>query len=370
MPREGKAGPACSPLRQSSCLPPTSGCDKSSPSSCPSWRTSPPAPKEPPRPRLGSNACSPASSNADSKPPPSKRTASSTPATPSGSLRSRSPRPGPRRLRRKDLASHQPAHPRPHRGPQRKPAPAPPPRENRRPRRQAPGRAPASRTSPSAWGSPSAAASPSCSMAMRGLEPATPWSVFFTGQRKHRGEREDFAFEIPTLCPAAGVLAAWTRLQVMLGDQGLDPQEINNRYGHEVNAGRRPPLPRPGPPSLAPPTQGKSGPPGGSPRPPAPRRRPLPPPLPSCVCDHRGPLVLPSQGQSPRLQSRDPGPPPDPRIQRGHPAPRLHRQPPLRRLPDRRRLRRKPRRPTGHQTGKTAGAGGPPRVPGAATHAA
>ena len=67
------------------------------------------------------------------------------------------------------------------------------------------------------------------------LEPATAWSVTFTGQRKHRGNREDFAFEIPTLAPAADVLEAWERLQVMLGDQVLDPQTINNRYGHQVN---------------------------------------------------------------------------------------------------------------------------------------
>ena len=68
------------------------------------------------------------------------------------------------------------------------------------------------------------------------LEPATAWSVYFTGQRKHRGEREDFSFEVPTLAPAADVLAAWQHLLVMLGDQVLDPQTINNRYGHAVNA--------------------------------------------------------------------------------------------------------------------------------------
>lgn len=67
------------------------------------------------------------------------------------------------------------------------------------------------------------------------LEAATAWSVSFCGQRKHRGDREDFAFEIPTLAPAAVVLAAWERLQVMLGDQRLDPREINNRYSHQVN---------------------------------------------------------------------------------------------------------------------------------------
>jgi hypothetical protein len=67
------------------------------------------------------------------------------------------------------------------------------------------------------------------------LKPATAWSVDFTGQRKHRGDPEDFAFEIPTLAPAATVLAAWERLQVMLGSQRLDPREINNRYGHQVN---------------------------------------------------------------------------------------------------------------------------------------
>ncbi len=67
------------------------------------------------------------------------------------------------------------------------------------------------------------------------LEPATAWSVLFTGQRKHRGDREDFSFEVPTLAPAEKVLGAWGRLLVMLGDQALTPQEINHRYGHQVN---------------------------------------------------------------------------------------------------------------------------------------
>ena len=67
------------------------------------------------------------------------------------------------------------------------------------------------------------------------FEPATGWSVLFTGQRKHKGDREGFCFEIPTLAPAETVLAAWGRLAVMLGDQVLDPQAINNRYGHQVN---------------------------------------------------------------------------------------------------------------------------------------
>ena len=67
------------------------------------------------------------------------------------------------------------------------------------------------------------------------FEPATAWSVLFTGQRKHKGDREAFAFEIPTLAPAEKVLAAWGRLAVMLGDEVLDPQRINHRYGHGVN---------------------------------------------------------------------------------------------------------------------------------------
>ena len=67
------------------------------------------------------------------------------------------------------------------------------------------------------------------------FEPATAWSVMFTGQRKHKGDREGFCFEIPTLAPAEKVLKAWERLAVMLGDEVLDPQRINNRYGHQVN---------------------------------------------------------------------------------------------------------------------------------------
>ncbi|MBE7158042.1 MAG: hypothetical protein INR62_06345, partial [Rhodospirillales bacterium] len=67
------------------------------------------------------------------------------------------------------------------------------------------------------------------------FEPATGWSVMFTGQRKHKGDREGFSFEIPTLAPAEKVLGAWERLAVMLGDEVLDPQSINNRYGHQVN---------------------------------------------------------------------------------------------------------------------------------------
>ena len=91
------------------------------------------------------------------------------------------------------------------------------------------------------------------------LEPATAWSVYFTGQRKHRGEREDFAFEIPTLAPATDVLAAWTRLQVMLGDQQLSPQEINHRYGHEVNAAADRHFRGLVPPRLPRPPKGKAG---------------------------------------------------------------------------------------------------------------
>ena len=67
------------------------------------------------------------------------------------------------------------------------------------------------------------------------FKPATAWSVLFTGQRKHKGDREEFAFEIPTLALAEKVLGAWARLQVMLGDEVLDPQSINNRYGPQVN---------------------------------------------------------------------------------------------------------------------------------------
>lgn len=67
------------------------------------------------------------------------------------------------------------------------------------------------------------------------FEPATAWSVMFTGQRKHKGDREGFSFEIPTLAPAEKVLGAWGRLAVMLGNEVLDPQRINNRYGHAVN---------------------------------------------------------------------------------------------------------------------------------------
>lgn len=89
------------------------------------------------------------------------------------------------------------------------------------------------------------------------LEPATAWSVRFTGQRKHKGNREDFCFEIPTLAPAEKVLGAWQRLQVMLGDEILAPQSINNRYGYAVNQAadhhfrglippRLPPTPRKG----------------------------------------------------------------------------------------------------------------------------
>ncbi len=94
------------------------------------------------------------------------------------------------------------------------------------------------------------------------LEPATAWSVLFTGQRKHKGDREEFCFEIPTLAPAETVLKAWDRLLVMLGDEVLDPQSINNRYGHQVNQAadrhfrglippRLPPAPREGKEGMA-----------------------------------------------------------------------------------------------------------------------
>ena len=68
------------------------------------------------------------------------------------------------------------------------------------------------------------------------LEPVSAWSVRFTGQRKHRGpDRGGFAFEIPTLVAAEEVLAAWGRLQVMVGDERLSPRAINARFGHRVN---------------------------------------------------------------------------------------------------------------------------------------
>ena len=66
-------------------------------------------------------------------------------------------------------------------------------------------------------------------------EAASAWSVFFTGQRKHRGDPENFRFEIPTLVSADHVLLAWERLLKLIGNEVLTPHSINNRYNHIVN---------------------------------------------------------------------------------------------------------------------------------------
>lgn len=67
-------------------------------------------------------------------------------------------------------------------------------------------------------------------------EPASVWSVYFTGQRKHKGDPKDFCFEIPTLVSAAQVLNAWGRLLKLIGAEILTPHSINNRFNHMVNA--------------------------------------------------------------------------------------------------------------------------------------
>lgn len=67
-------------------------------------------------------------------------------------------------------------------------------------------------------------------------ESASAWSVYFTGQRKHKGDPEDFCFEIPTLVSADQVLNSWGRLLKLIGTDVLTPHSINNRFNHIVNA--------------------------------------------------------------------------------------------------------------------------------------
>ncbi len=127
------------------------------------------------------------------------------------------------------------------------------------------------------------------------FEAATPWSVRFTGQRKHRGDRESFSFEIPTLRPAAEVRSAWERLRVMLGDARLDPRHQQPLRPRRQRGGG-PALPGPGAPAPAARSR-QGGPRGRSPRTGAPGRRHLPAPLPGGVRRHRRPLVLPAARQ-------------------------------------------------------------------------
>ena len=70
------------------------------------------------------------------------------------------------------------------------------------------------------------------------LTPCTEYSVLFRGQLKQRSDRADAPdpeFEIPTLVPAADVLATWERLRKIVGVQKLHPRQINNRYGPAAN---------------------------------------------------------------------------------------------------------------------------------------
>jgi len=67
--------------------------------------------------------------------------------------------------------------------------------------------------------------------------PGSDWSVLFTGQLKKRddGGRDPLTFEIPTLVPAAEVLAAWHRLRSLCPEAvGMDHTLVHRTYKDAV----------------------------------------------------------------------------------------------------------------------------------------
>jgi len=61
------------------------------------------------------------------------------------------------------------------------------------------------------------------------------WSVWFAGQLKWRGERRDTEFEIPTLAPAAEVVAAWKRLRSLAPETAsMSHTQVNAAFADKV----------------------------------------------------------------------------------------------------------------------------------------
>ena len=66
------------------------------------------------------------------------------------------------------------------------------------------------------------------------FEEASPWSVWFTGALKRRGEEVELRFEIPTLVKATSVIAATKRLRRAVDTEGMSNREINRAYSHAI----------------------------------------------------------------------------------------------------------------------------------------
>ena len=66
------------------------------------------------------------------------------------------------------------------------------------------------------------------------FEQASPWSVWFTGALKRRGEEVELRFEIPTLVKAASVISATKRLRRAVDTEGMSNREINQAYSHAI----------------------------------------------------------------------------------------------------------------------------------------
>ena len=66
------------------------------------------------------------------------------------------------------------------------------------------------------------------------FEQASPWSVWFTGALKRRGEEVELRFEIPTLVKAASVISATKRLRRAVDTEGMSNREINRAYSHAI----------------------------------------------------------------------------------------------------------------------------------------
>ncbi|MEO1445914.1 MAG: protelomerase family protein [Cyanobacteria bacterium J06635_11] len=66
------------------------------------------------------------------------------------------------------------------------------------------------------------------------FEQASPWSVWFTGALKRRGEEVELRFEIPTLVKATSVIAATKRLRRAVDTEGMSNREINRAYSHAI----------------------------------------------------------------------------------------------------------------------------------------
>ena len=66
------------------------------------------------------------------------------------------------------------------------------------------------------------------------FEPASQWSVWFTGALKRRGEKAELRFEIPTLVKATSVISATKRLRRAVDTEGMSNREINRAYSHAI----------------------------------------------------------------------------------------------------------------------------------------